>query len=226
MAPVGPQQTGQAPIPGTRQAAKASRSGPGTNNARGDPQGTVACGRTKGLNLEHEFDFLPTKGAQIHIGLVVLAVIDLADAPEPKNGAIANLVVEAEEHQAGAGAALTVHNRLEAVAGLDGKGRVNALDVAIPNVVREGQQARQGQDGAIFELGIEHPQDKPTTIAIAARAGQRTRRAGPGSRAGISKQVVGRAFERSGIDVDIDPDWAIPGITSTKDLARWVAEHP
>ena len=106
------------------------------------------------------------------------------------------LIVQAENHVAGCRAVRAVHDRAEPIAGFDAVGRIDAQDVSVVGVLREGQERLASVHNAVFELWAGELQDEASPIAIRARARQLARIGGPDCLAGIRREVIGGAGDR------------------------------
>src|SRR6185436_3192955 len=148
--------------------------------ARGHPLGAITSRRTGRKHSEDEFHILACQGTEVDIRLIYLTLVAFEErTPQRFDGIATRLIIESERDIAVRGTAFTTDRGLEAITALHFERRIEALDVAILNILREGDQPAACIGGTRLEFCIAHFQHKAFGITICAGAWQLTRSAKP-----------------------------------------------
>jgi len=139
---------------------------------RPHPQGAVARGSPSCKNRQDEFDIPASQRTQVNVNRIELTFVSFTEwAPIGLDRVGSGLIIETEYDIAISGSAFAVDDRAEAVTALHSECRVEALNVSVLNILREGEQAGTRVSGSRFESGIAHFEHKALGIAICSRAG-------------------------------------------------------
>ncbi len=157
------------------------------------------------MDGEDKAHTLPGEGTQVNIHNVVEGLVLLAPAPEIADGAGGGHVIELEGHIA-AKTVLASHAGVEAVSGLDGEGRIDALNVPVITVLGGNQQGGCGSWRAVLQAGGVRSGHKAACIAFGPRARKQARAAAPLRRAGVALEVIAHLREGPARHVDLHPD--------------------
>ena len=139
---------------------------------RPHPQSAVARGSPSCKNRQDEFDIPASQRTQVNVNRIELTFVSFTEwAPEGPDRIRASLIIKAEYYITIGGAPFAVDDRAEAVTALHSERRVEALNVTVLNVLREGEQTRACVSGSRFKFGIGHLEYKAFGITIGSGAG-------------------------------------------------------
>jgi hypothetical protein len=195
-------------------------------NARLHPEGAIVGGIAQREDSQNQFHIPPGERTEIQINRKVLPIIFFAEGPKVVHDSIGELIIHAQEHTAGCGAAFAIDNCLEAVTALNLEGWIYCPDVTVIGILWNDDQAGTEHGRSVFQLRTILPQDKALWIPVDARAGQHARAAEPLGRARIGNQVIDRPAHCRSLYLDIHPERSVGREGRAEEFASFVPQVP